>query len=765
MTLPRTRRGRAVLLLTAVAAAATIAALVIARPARADEATRNRLMAEINQLLSDMASALSNVPGDSGTSYVDSALAKSEYVYDKANDLKYNADDNSDAKRMGDYYPDYARKFQDAVKYLREMKTSQRKLDEWPRKCEDAQRELVAKMRGYTDSGDPRGLEEVPKLAREAARVGKELLEQAERTRYEMYAWNDRVDDFSASDGKWSDVRSYLIGAGAAVYKYLLDKQEQLKRDDVCGNLAKDDRNPLVEEAMKKLAEGKRGIEGLYDAMDRQLSEIASSLDRLEGDSSDSDISAAESKLGELERNLDQLDRVKGNDGEARRRLELYRNIARAAREAWKQLRVLKLAQFAADLAPQKCRESSERLRELIRGYVDKSEPRGVKEIPLRARGFAEPIKAGLAKTDEQHAVMERALADAQRFDPSEGRWRDVTGKHRASASAMFEYWKKAREAAHAACDELAKGDEARDVKDAVQKLAGEESSANDRAKRRIAELTSRWTALQAEYKQTESAVWAGINDSRRLRKFDTDELNQLIVFMCSQDQEKDGDEADRLSQDMGNRLVSAARGRLDEYVKGADANQARLEAIYRDLRTFQADSETALKDNEALTAVDKGLLAPLREMIAAVAALRDKDRSKLFGMLASDRQAFVNASDDVLKGQSNPRVAASNKYGRAKHRELQRDSQFACAEVEFAAGGGFADCVSHAQCTVWEFKPSSWTIDQAERQARDYVGGVESAFSKSNAAGKPWEQCWRADGPSGGRGYIPRGYAYPKCE
>ncbi|MEZ4401305.1 MAG: hypothetical protein R3B06_14865 [Kofleriaceae bacterium] len=246
-----------------------------------------------------------------------------------------------------------------------------------------------------------------------------------------------------------------------------------------------------------------------------------------------------------------------------------------------------------------------------------------------RARGFAEPIKAGLAKTDEQHTVMERALSDAQRFDPSEGRWRGVT----------------------------------------------------------------------------------------------------------------------------------------DKYVKGADANQARLETIYRDLRTFQADCETALKDNEALTAVDKSLLAPLREMIAAVAALRDKDRSKLFGMLASDRQAFVNASDEVLKGQSNPRVAASNKYGRAKHRELQRDSKFACAEVEFAAGGGFADCVSHAQCTVWEFKPSSWSESDAIDQASRYVPDVDKAFPKETSAGKPWEKCWQSSGPTGGDGFKAKGYLYQKCE
>jgi hypothetical protein len=437
-------------------------ALFVARPARADESTRNRLMSEINQLLSDMANALSNVPDDTGTSYTDSALAKSEYVFDKATEIKNHADDNSDARRMADYYPDYARRFQDTLRYLREMKTSQRKLDGGARTCEDTRRELEAKMRNYTDSGDPRGIEEIPRLARDSGRIARELLEQAERLRYEMYAWNDRVDDFSASDGKWSDVRANLTSAGNAVYRYVQEKQEQLKRDDVCGNLAKEERNPMVEEAMRKLYEGKKGIEGLYEAMERQLGEIAGALDRLESDSSDSDINTAESKLGELERNLDQLDRVKGNDAEAKRRLDLYRERARSAREAWTKLRVLKLAQFAADLAPQKCAEATARVNEVVARMLANSREASVTKLEALARILTDPLKAGLAKTDEQHSVMEGALAATQRFDASEGRWREVTDKHRASATAIFAYWTRARDQAHGACDDLAKGEPAR---------------------------------------------------------------------------------------------------------------------------------------------------------------------------------------------------------------------------------------------------------------------------------------------------------------
>jgi hypothetical protein len=71
-------------------------------------------------------------------------------------------------------------------------------------------------MRTYTDSPDPRGVDEVPKLAREFGRVGKEALEQSERTRSEMYTWYDRADDFSYSDGV---LRPSVVETDSPLYK------------------------------------------------------------------------------------------------------------------------------------------------------------------------------------------------------------------------------------------------------------------------------------------------------------------------------------------------------------------------------------------------------------------------------------------------------------------------------------------------------------------------------------------------------------------
>ena len=42
-------------------------------------------------------------------------------------------------------------------------------------------------------------------------------------------------------------MRSNLISTSRTMYEYTVAKQEQIKRDDTCGNLAKEERNPQIE--------------------------------------------------------------------------------------------------------------------------------------------------------------------------------------------------------------------------------------------------------------------------------------------------------------------------------------------------------------------------------------------------------------------------------------------------------------------------------------------------------------------------------------
>jgi len=201
--------------------------------------------------------------------------------------------------------------------------------------------------------------------------------------------------------------------AGKPTEWRLIAKQELIKRDDACGNLAKEERNPQIEQARTKLSEGKRGVEAIYTALDRQLTDMASNLDGLAGDSDDSDVTNAERKLDEVDKLIDQLDRVKGNDGEARRRVELYRNLTRAGRVAMQQLHTLKQSKFRVDKAPDKCRDAEATVDAAIKEFVPRRDPRGVSEIPLRAqhRGTTQGVACQIGRASR--SARARAVRSA----------------------------------------------------------------------------------------------------------------------------------------------------------------------------------------------------------------------------------------------------------------------------------------------------------------------------------------------------------------
>lgn len=666
-----------------------LAALVITQPSGADSSKRQQLIDDINRLLSDIAGELRDVPSDSGTSDLDRTVDYASKVSDKARELVDQTDGDSSAKEIANRYPDIARRYQDAARSLHELKNNYRRIDEWPKKCEQTARELADRLRPYTDTNDPRGFEEVGKLATETAKVGKEAIETAERAKNEMYTWNDKVNGFSDSDGKWSDVRSNLSSASRSMYEYTVAKQELIKRDDACGNLAKEERNPQIEQARTKLSEGKRGVEAIYTALDRQLTDMASNLDGLAGDSDDSDVTNAERKLDEVDKLIDQLDRVKGNDGEARRRVELYRNLTRAGRVAMQQLHTLKQSQFRVDKAPDKCRDAEATVDAAIKEFVPRRDPRGVSEIPLRARNIAAPLKESLAKSDELHVQLERALSEALRFDPSEGRWRSVAEKSKASANAIWEYWKRARDAAHKACDELAKGDESASVKRALAEL-GKSRSDNQTELDRIRADQGKWydqvKELRAWYKQDTEAVRQG--------------------FCTLQESVGDYDEGTAYIQTL-------------ETI--ADRMASRLSPRWSELTRTSAELITRLKRLEAENDPDvKASSTKLREQI-------ERTERSMYAVMSTE-----------LRGRDDAEFRTFITVGMNEHKRIQADrGKCDVSEITIPGEGKRMDCVrvSSGTCYIVEIKPNNdAAIRKGRQQLFDYQEAIKRLFEAKKA-------------------------------
>lgn len=643
-----------------------------------DESDRKQYIDDIDRLLDGMADDLSRVLSDSGPGYVDYATRKADDLKEKVSRLSNVKGSDDKAKRYADYYGRYADSFKEYAKSLRSLKEAQKSLDEVPRYCEDNTKELLAKIRGYTDSNDPRGMDEVPKLAREYGRKGKDAIEQAERKRNDMYQWYDKTDDFSESDGKWSYVRSNLAYAGRGIWDYWAARYDLVKRDEGCGNLAKEDRNPLVEQEMKKLFEGKKGIENIYAAMDSQLSEIASNLNDLEGDNSTSDIDAADRKADELARNVDQLDRIRGQDGEARRRVELYRNILRAYGDASKHLRILKLGQFIVDRAPEKCSEADRNLSDFIRKYTERGDTAGLKLIPIKARALSEPIKAALVKADEQHRVMDKERNESLRFDPSEGRWREVTSNMKDSTNAIWDYWRRAWETSHKECDEIAKGDQDKDVVRALSNLGSISSKAeSDLLKLRSDHL--KW--------------YDEIKELRQWYKQDTQNVREAFCSI----EESPGD----------TELGQAYAAQLAQI---ADRMRDRLAPKWNDLGSRGA-----------------AMIASAKEL----QKVQDEDVSKGASATLDEVAKTMNSVENILRGElngsNNPRIRARIEFGKSEHNRIQANQSECDAgatEITIPSSGKRIDCVqalSSGVCTIWEIKPSN---DRAKSKGRDQAAG-----------------------------------------
>ena len=118
---------------------------------------------------------------------------------------------------------------------------------------------------------------------------------------------------------------------------------------------------------------------------------------------------------------------------------------------------------------------------------------------------------------------------------------------------------------------------------------------------------------------------------------------------------------------------------------------------------------------------------------------------AKLFERLNSDRNTLDRVKEGVMNGSNNPTIRARMDYGKQKHKDMQ--SSFSCDEKEIVVSSGRPDCIKFEQdnCKVIEFKPDTYSVGQAEAQARGYIEDVRNRFKDAERA----KRCKQnADGP-----------------
>jgi C4-type Zn-finger protein len=666
--------------------------VVLSLQAAADEESdRNYIIREIEGYLGDMRGYLDGVSGDSSSSDIDSAIDRADRVKSKISDLDRVKVSDSKAAEMVSRYPGYVDKFKESARYLKQMKDQQRSLDELPRRCEDKGKELSEKIRKYTDANDPKGIEDLPKLGREYGRPIVEAIDKADRQKSELEGWKDRAKYFSESDGRWSDVKSELRDAADEVYDYWKRRWEDSKK--LCNDLTKEERNPLVEQGLRLLADGEKIRQELYKELDSRLDEAARLLDDLHGDSSDSDVESAIRKADELASLLDKLRNAKGDDRTANEMANNWPRFISAYRESTKTMKDLKQGQFLVDKGPQFCKDSEDKLRETIRGYVDRKDPKGIKELPLKAKYVGVSIQDKLQKADEHLGKM-RSLKDAVRgFTISDGKWRYVSENLRDSAQSVYDYLEKAVQESHRACDELAKGESHREVVAAIKTLGEQASSAIDVFKR-------------------DAETWS--QEAQSLFRLDCASMEQIWEAFCGADEEKnespDRDTARARAKEIASPMISKVDGALRQY---------------EDLKKRGSD----LAAEEETRARAEQVLAKMKEIGDKFARIKERGS---------------------LKGADHPISQFSIEYGKQQHDSMA--SSFSCDVYDkpFDGADGRPDCVKASKCMVYEFKPKNdKAVSKGKAQLDRYVGAVAKYYQERIRRGEA------ADSDRGGSAII----------
>lgn len=655
-----------------------------------DESDRKRYLDEIDGLLDGITSDLDRVPGDSGTGYIDYAARKVDEVKDKARRLYDIRGSDDRAKRYGEYYPGYADRLKDALTPLRNMKEKQRELDALPRLCEDKQRELADKIRRYTDANSPDGIEAIPTLGRDLGRPIKEAVDQADRRKSELESWKDKVRAFSDSDGKWSGVRGELHEAAEGSYAPWKQNWEQAKKN--CNDLVKEERNPTVEAALRLLADGEKIRQEIYRELDRQLDDASRAVDDLDRDSNEYDVETAVRAAAAVQAQLDKLTYAKGDDRKANEMVRNWPRYVSALNETLTKTRALKQGQFIVDKAPASCKDSQDRLSEVIKRIVEARDHDQREQISLVARNLGKSIEEKLKTSDQHHAQM-RSYRDAIKgFTISEGMWATLGTNLRESADAIYKYWEDALAAAHRSCDELAKGEGHADVIKA-RKLLDDSNTVTKNELGRIEAEHRKW------YEQ--------VGELRQWYKQDTKNIRDMFCSL----EESPGD------------------------AEEGGAYVALLDQVASRMRDHLAPrwNELMRESQRILQTLNDLKRAPEAEVRAKAGAL--------FGRLDKTLNSLVNLMNDELKGTNDPEYRMMTETGKNEHKRIQADSSKCDAsEITIPGVRKRMDCVKveGSICTIIEIKPNnSKAIAKGDVQVKSYLRSMKDYFDANKSRTK----------------------------
>src|SRR5258707_5424474 len=192
---------------------------------------------------------------------------------------------------------------------------------------------------------------------------------------------------------------------------------------------------------------------------------------------------------------------------------------------------------------------------------------------------------------------------------------------------------------------------------------------------------------------QSKADAW--ISKSKEIYRLDCDDMKQIWGAYCSEydvTQERDRDAARSVADKMKDEAQSAIQRQLDEY--------GRLKSDAERLKTGDTESQAAK------------ILAAMQTEVDRLEKLKDKG---------------------AWRGSNHPLIQYAMEYGKQKHEDMGRSSDFYCDVVdkEISGADGRPDCISARRCMVYEFKPDNDRAkSKGQEQLSRYVPAVNQYYS-----------------------------------
>jgi hypothetical protein len=208
----------------------------------------DRLDRAVNQIASEISGG-----ADQRSSDVDDAARADSDVRDLLGNLKDVAGDDDKARSRLDKWPDYVDRFNGVVEPLKKLADGEKVLDAAEDKCKQAESNLQSVIRDAIGAPE-KGEEGIQKITDLATALGKEYsdkLQVADAIVRDRKDLSDRVRNFNASDGPWSDVTSRVGNTASALHQYTADKLDRAHR--ACDAIAKGMDNSDVKNALEQL--------------------------------------------------------------------------------------------------------------------------------------------------------------------------------------------------------------------------------------------------------------------------------------------------------------------------------------------------------------------------------------------------------------------------------------------------------------------------------------------------------------------------------